>query len=147
MSLAFGTILLLFVITIGDFYNAVQTNRPPDKDVINLLSWLPVLLVCRGFISGGNAVTKQSTNENQKGAWYDKYKNEECPFVYRIEAVTKIVDGDTVDCVFDLGFDVMFKSRVRLLGIDTPESRTRHKNEKVYGLLSKESKKMGPLGN
>ena len=43
-----------------------------------------------------------------------EYKQEDCPFVYRIEAVTKIVDGDTVDCVFDLGFDVMFKSRVRL---------------------------------
>ena len=70
-----------------------------------------------------------------------EYKNEECPFVYRIEAVTKVVDGDTVDCVFDLGFDVMFKSRVRLLGIDTPESRTRHKNEKVYGLLSKKNLK------
>ena len=59
-----------------------------------------------------------------------EYKQEDCPFVYRIEAVTKIVDGDTVDCVFDLGFDVMFKSRVRLLGIDTPESRTRHKTRR-----------------
>ena len=56
------------------------------------------------------------------------YKEEDCQFVYRIEAVTKVVDGDTVDCVFDLGFDVMFLSRVRLLGMDTPESRTRHKN-------------------
>ena len=53
-----------------------------------------------------------------------EYKGEKCEFVYRIEAVTKVVDGDTVDCVFDLGFDVMFKSRVRLLGMDTPESRT-----------------------
>ena len=70
-----------------------------------------------------------------------EYKGEDCSFVYRIEAVTKVVDGDTVDCVFDLGFDVMFKSRVRLLGIDTPESRTRHKNEKVYGLLSKKALK------
>lgn len=61
---------------------------------------------------------------------------EPCEFIYRIKAVTKVVDGDTVDCVFDLGFDVMFHSRVRLLGIDTPESRTRHKNEKVYGKLS-----------
>ena len=32
-----------------------------------------------------------------------------CPFVYRVEAVTKVVDGDTLDCVFDLGFDVMVK--------------------------------------
>ena len=60
-----------------------------------------------------------------------------CPFVYRVEAVTKVVDGDTLDCVFDLGFDVMVKHRVRMLGIDTPESRTRNLNEKVYGLLSK----------
>ena len=67
-----------------------------------------------------------------------EYKQEDCPFVYRIEAVTKIVDGDTVDCVFDLGFDVMFKSRVRLLGIDTPESRTKDLEEKKYGLAAKE---------
>ena len=58
---------------------------------------------------------------------------EPCEFIYRIGEVTKVVDGDTVDCVFDLGFDVMFHGRVELLGIDTPESRTRHKNEKVYG--------------
>ena len=67
-----------------------------------------------------------------------EYKQEDCPFVYRIEAVTKVVDGDTVDCVFDLGFDVMFKSRVRLLGIDTPESRTRDKVEKIFGLAAKD---------
>ena len=67
-----------------------------------------------------------------------EYKNDEpCEYIYDVVAVTKIVDGDTLDCVFDLGFDVMFKSRVRLLGIDTPESRTRNLNEKVYGLISK----------
>ena len=67
-----------------------------------------------------------------------EYKNDEpCEYIYDVVAVTKVVDGDTMDCVFDLGFDVMFKSRVRLLGIDTPESRTRNLNEKVYGLLSK----------
>jgi hypothetical protein len=57
MSLAFGTILLLFVITIGDFYNAVQTNRPPDKDVINLLSMAitGIVGIIAGFISGKNA--------------------------------------------------------------------------------------------
>ena len=66
-----------------------------------------------------------------------EYKGEDCNFEYRIEAITKVVDGDTIDCVFDLGFDVMFKSRVRLLGIDTPESRTRDLNEKVYGLIAK----------
>ena len=67
----------------------------------------------------------------------ETYKETECPFVYRVEAVTKVIDGDTLDCVFDLGFDVMVKHRVRMLGIDTPESRTRNLNEKVYGLLSK----------
>ena len=67
-----------------------------------------------------------------------EYKNDEpCEYIYDVIAVTKIVDGDTMDCVFDLGFDVRFESRVRLLGIDTPESRTRDLNEKVYGLLSK----------
>ena len=66
------------------------------------------------------------------------YKEDEsgCPFTYRVEAVSKVVDGDTLDCVFDLGFDVMVKHRVRMLGIDTPESRTRHKNEKIYGNLA-----------
>ena len=71
MSLAFGTILLLFVITIGDFYNAVQTNRPPDKDVINLLSMAitGIVGIIAGFISGKNAADQAKlANENQKGA-------------------------------------------------------------------------------
>jgi len=52
--------------------------------------------------------------------------------------VKRIVDGDTVDVVIDLGFDIYYSSRVRLYGIDTPESRTRNKDEKVRGLMSKE---------
>ena len=61
-----------------------------------------------------------------------EYKNDEpCEYIYDVVAVTKVVDGDTLDCVFDLGFDVRFESRVRLLGIDTPESRTRNLNEKL----------------
>ena len=52
--------------------------------------------------------------------------------------VTRVVDGDTIDVNIQLGFNVMlFKQRVRLYGIDTPESRTRDKEEKVRGLLSK----------
>ena len=58
-------------------------------------------------------------------------------FSYRVNKVTKVVDGDTIDVIIDLGFDIMYKSRVRLFGIDTPESRTRDKIEKKYGLLSK----------
>lgn len=59
-------------------------------------------------------------------------------FSYRINKVEKIIDGDTIDVVIDLGFDILYKSRVRLFGIDTPESRTRDKEEKVRGLISKE---------
>ena len=52
--------------------------------------------------------------------------------------ILRIVDGDTVDVDVDLGFGIwMHKERVRLLGIDTPESRTRDKEEKRFGLLSK----------
>jgi len=52
--------------------------------------------------------------------------------------VVKIVDGDTVDVDIDLGFGVwMKKERVRIMGIDTPESRTRDKVEKVFGLAAK----------
>jgi len=43
--------------------------------------------------------------------------------------VKRVVDGDTIDVVLDLGFDILFKSRVRLYGIDTPESRTRDLDE------------------
>ena len=76
-----------------------------------------------------------------------EYKNDEpCEYIYDVIAVTKIVDGDTMDCVFDLGFDVRFESRVRLLGIDTPESRTRDLNEKVYGLISKNISRNGCIG-
>ena len=52
--------------------------------------------------------------------------------------IIKIVDGDTVDVDIDLGFGVWLKKeRVRIMGIDTPESRTRDKVEKVFGLAAK----------
>jgi micrococcal nuclease len=52
--------------------------------------------------------------------------------------VLKVVDGDTVDIDIDLGFGMwMHKERVRMMGIDTPESRTRDKVEKQFGLASK----------
>ncbi len=71
-----------------------------------------------------------------------EYINEEpCEFIYNITAIEKVVDGDTIDAVIDLGFDVRICCRIRLLGIDTPESRTRNKVEKVYGLLSKSALK------
>jgi micrococcal nuclease len=59
-------------------------------------------------------------------------------YEYFVKEVTKVVDGDTIDVIIDLGFDIMFSSRVRLAGIDTPESRTTNKAEKILGLESKE---------
>jgi len=58
-------------------------------------------------------------------------------FSYRINKVTKVIDGDTIDVIIDMGFDILYKSRVRLFGIDTPESRTRNLEEKKRGLISK----------
>ena len=58
-------------------------------------------------------------------------------YEYRSKIV-KIIDGDTVDVDIDLGFGVwMHKERIRLYGIDTPESRTRDLDEKKYGLIAK----------
>jgi micrococcal nuclease len=59
-------------------------------------------------------------------------------YEYRVKKVLKIVDGDTIDVDIDLGFDISFTSRVRLAGIDTPESRTTDKEEKVLGLEVKD---------
>jgi len=58
-------------------------------------------------------------------------------FEYYVKKVSKVVDGDTIDVDIDLGFDISFSSRVRLAGIDTPESRTTNKAEKALGLESK----------
>ena len=53
--------------------------------------------------------------------------------------ILKVIDGDTVDVDIDLGFGVwLHKERVRIMGIDTPESRTSDKLEKVFGLAAKE---------
>ena len=59
-------------------------------------------------------------------------------YEYRVKKLTNVVDGDTIDVEIDLGFNVSYAQRVRLAGIDTPESRTTDKAEKVLGLESKE---------
>jgi micrococcal nuclease len=59
-------------------------------------------------------------------------------YEYFVKEVKNVVDGDTIDVVIDLGFDVLFASRVRLAGIDTPESRTTDKAEKTLGIEAKE---------
>jgi micrococcal nuclease len=63
--------------------------------------------------------------------------------------IKRIVDGDTVDVDIDLGFGVwLHKERVRIMGIDTPESRTRDKVEKLFGLASKQKlKDLLPIGS
>lgn len=59
-------------------------------------------------------------------------------YEYRIKKITKIVDGDTIDVDIDLGFNISYSQRVRLAGIDTPESRTTDKREKALGLEVKD---------
>jgi len=60
------------------------------------------------------------------------------PYIYRVKKVIKVVDGDTIDADIDLGFDISLTKRVRLNGIDTPESRTTDLKEKALGLEVKE---------
>ena len=59
-------------------------------------------------------------------------------YEYYVRKVDNVVDGDTIDVLIDLGFDILFQSRVRLAGIDTPESRTKDLKEKALGIESKE---------
>ena len=62
-------------------------------------------------------------------------------YEYKVNII-KVIDGDTVDVDIDLGFGMWIKDeRVRMMGIDTPESRTRDKIEKKFGLASKEKLK------
>jgi micrococcal nuclease len=73
---------------------------------------------------------------------------DQSPFYYRAELRGRlgkdgkerdpVVDGDTIDVLCDLGFDVRMQMRLRLQGINTPESRTRNRAEKVLGLAAKD---------
>jgi micrococcal nuclease len=62
-------------------------------------------------------------------------------YEYRIKKVLKVVDGDTIDVDIDLGFNISYTQRVRLAGIDTPESRTKDAKEKALGLEVKDKLK------
>jgi micrococcal nuclease len=57
-------------------------------------------------------------------------------YIYKI-LVTRVVDGDTIDAEVDLGFNLTLNKRIRLHGIDTPETRTTDKEEKIKGLAAK----------
>ena len=58
-------------------------------------------------------------------------------YTYNIELL-RVVDGDTIDAKIDLGFDVWVKKRVRFLGVNTPECRTKDLEEKAKGLAAKD---------
>ena len=57
-------------------------------------------------------------------------------YQYKVK-LDRVIDGDTIDCYIDLGFDINTKKRVRFAGINTPESRTRDLEEKKRGLAAK----------
>ena len=59
-------------------------------------------------------------------------------YVYKAK-LDRVVDGDTLDAVIDLGFDITVHKRIRLVGINTPESRTRDLEEKKRGLAAKQA--------
>ena len=69
-------------------------------------------------------------------------------YEYRCK-ILRVVDGDTVDVDIDMGFGVwLHKERIRLYGMDTPESRTKDLEEKKYGLLAKEQvESFMPIGS
>ena len=53
---------------------------------------------------------------------------------FRVVKINRVVDGDTIDVTLDLGFSLTKKERVRIAGVDTPEKRTRDKEEKTLGI-------------
>ena len=59
-------------------------------------------------------------------------------YTYFVKSVDRVVDGDTIDISIDLGFDLTKKERVRLAGIDTPETRTKNPKEKEMGYQATE---------
>ncbi len=73
------------------------------------------------------------TREAQKHGSHDTPQQEEL-LHFRVTKINRVVDGDTIDVTIDLGFDLYKKERVRVAGVDTPEKRTRDKEEKELGL-------------
>jgi|TARA_Y100000310_G_scaffold323406_1_gene383699 micrococcal nuclease len=76
-------------------------------------------------------------------------KESEIINMYEYKAtIRRVVDGDTVDVTLDLGFDILYNNRIRLLGIDTSEIRTRDLEEKALGLAAKDRvKELCPVGS
>ena len=65
------------------------------------------------------------------------YSTEQCNFKYNVSSLEKVVDGDTIDVILDLGFDISYRRRVRFHGINAPQSRTKDPVEKEAGLAAK----------
>jgi micrococcal nuclease len=59
-------------------------------------------------------------------------------FEYAVQKIEKVVDGDTIDITVDLGFSMFTKQRVRLIGIDTPESNSKDETERKLALEAKD---------
>lgn len=59
-------------------------------------------------------------------------------YEYKIKEIIKVIDGDTVDVLFDLGFNIMFKERIRLANIDAPEVNSKNEQERLIGNQAKE---------
>ena len=62
-----------------------------------------------------------------------KPPNRKSCYNFRVTEIVKVLDGDTIDVIIDLGFDLYKKERVRIAGVDTPEKRTRDLEEKALG--------------
>ncbi len=60
--------------------------------------------------------------------------NRKSCYNFRVTEIVKVLDGDTIDVIIDLGFDLYKKERVRIAGVDTPEKRTRNLEEKALGI-------------
>ena len=60
--------------------------------------------------------------------------NRKSCYNFRVTEIVKVLDGDTIDVIIDLGFDLYKKERVRIAGVDTPEKRTRDLEEKKLGM-------------
>ena len=60
--------------------------------------------------------------------------NRKSCYNFRVVEINRVLDGDTIDVTIDLGFDLQKKERVRIAGVDTPEKRTRDKEEKALGI-------------
>lgn len=59
-------------------------------------------------------------------------------YEYKIKEIIKVIDGDTIDVLFDLGFNILFKERVRLANIDAPEVNSKNEQERLLGNQAKE---------